>query len=596
MTIAGEFGAGTPGDSGFSSTIGGNVSNAYSLFSGGVNGLRAASTDSAATANTEILQSALAAGGRVQLLGAGVYEINATLHLYSNTILYIGAGVTLKLRSGSTTIMFDNAQRQATGVSVSAMTASGTIGSCVAPDNTFAVGDFASITGPTNTGYAGVHKVLSAGDTFTVQLPTKPVVTTATGTITATVPNVNITIFGPGTIDANGAEQATDGTLNTMMSVFCHVHNLTIGDGLTLKNANKFCALIAASGYVRVKDCDFDSLSDGIHFVGPCVSAVCENLNGINGDDVVAFTIGDVPYINLSRGDFYSIACNNIYGVTTQLIARVSGNVGWEFYSMEFTNIRGVCGSSGIGIVDFGVDLVGTSFRKCVIDGISIENSGTAQPAISLANTTAATHGQLVIRNAEHKISNTSLVNIGANVTINRLTLEDVLSTEGHASPVLNVAGTIVRCDVNRAKAVMLSSAFFIYVVAGTINRLGVRDVELSGSGTRLIAQQGTLGTVFIDGCDHLSGYALIEQNGSANAGTQLFLSNVRMTSLTSMLVGKKQAYLFTNNLYASGFGGVLIALSGAFVLSWGGEGYYTGITESSLAGGATITKLTVQI
>ncbi len=67
-------------------------------------------TSNSATANTSLLQNAVSQGGYVAITTPGIYTINATINVPSNTSIYIGRGVKLvRLDGGSACTIFQNA-------------------------------------------------------------------------------------------------------------------------------------------------------------------------------------------------------------------------------------------------------------------------------------------------------------------------------------------------------------------------------------------------------------------------------------------------------------------------------------------------------
>ncbi len=558
----------------------------------------------AATANTAALQTALSRGGVVWINKPGVVWINGRLTVYDDTEIYIGAETELKLADSARTGMFINSQYSATENAVSAMTASGNIAT-VSSTTTPTVGQYVAIKGATTKGYCGVWPVVSvtAGVSFTVRLVGVPATTTAAGTIVWCAVNRNISIRGPGRINHNqrGQGVAIDGTDATHTILMRHVDQVRIGHGgLQMVDARKWSIFLACVG-----SCDltghFDNTDPGtpslssacIDIQGPCVSAKVHDCTGVSADDCLVFTMGDIAYINKSRGDFYNLDIANINMTTAKLLVRVSGNSPYVFHNIEMRNIKGTADTAGIGIVDFGVDLTQTSFDRCVIDGVEIDTL-TADPVISVGNSVAANSGTLIVRNLRQKISNSIGVSVNGSITLKKLAVHDVIADSANANPVVSVSATVTRADFARWKVEGGTNCYAAYCT-GTINRLSMRDMEVSGSGMRAFGQEGTVGDVYLDGIHQLSGYCMVEQGGAASASARYYASRCRIVSTTSVFRFTKAVQLLTNSIYANSLSGEFIQSSGG-VCSWGGEFYAPGVTESTLTGGATISKLTVQV
>jgi len=573
---------------------------------GGVISLQpAAGGATAATANTATLNAALLGQStrKFALTAPGVYEINGALTVYDDTEIFIGAGVELKMADLGRKMMFINSEYAATENAVTGMTAVGNIAtvlSAVSP----AVGQYVAIKGVTTKGYCGVWCVVAvtAGVSFTVRMIGIPAVTTAAGTIVWCSVNRNIRIYGPGKLNHNqrGQGVAIDSTDNAHTILFRHVDQIRIGhSGLQMVDARKWSIFLACVGICDLTgdfnntDPSLPGLSSAcIDIQGPCVSAKVHDCTGVSSDDCLVFTMGDVAYIDKSRGDFYNLEINNINMTTNKLLIRVSGNANCIFHNIEIKNVKGTADSAGIGFVDFGVALTGTSIDRCIIDGVEIDTM-TAVPVVSMQTSVAANMGTIIVRNLRQKISNGIGVNVSGSVTIKHLTVEDVIADSSNGNPVASVGATVTRCDFSRWKVDGGVGCFAAYVT-GVINRLSIRDFEVSGSGARVFAQQGTVNEVFIDGVTQLSGYCMVEQNGSASASTRYYVNQCRIAGVTSVFRFTKAVQLLTNQLSAS-VGAEIIQSSGG-VCSWGGEYYAPGMTESTLTGGATISKLAVQV
>ena len=183
----------------------------------------------------------------------GVVEISATI--YHDNIIEVGAGTTIKLRTGSTTTMFRNRGWNPTRTTATSMTAVGRVGTITFPatPDALTVGKTVSVLGYTTSGYNGAHVITGrSGTTLTVRLPRTPALTTAAGTGTCSPVDEMIGLIGKGSIDYNEVGQAADGTQNTIAAIWCNVGHCYVGEGLTVLNAKKFNFLICAYRHADV--------------------------------------------------------------------------------------------------------------------------------------------------------------------------------------------------------------------------------------------------------------------------------------------------------------------------------------------------------
>ena len=124
-----------------------------------------------------------------------------------------------------------------------------------------------------------------------------------------------IEVWGPGTIDFNGLAKGFNGT-GSMASVFKNVTTLRIGGGILVRNARKYCWLIAKIQNLHVDGLRFNTISDGLHLQNPCQNVYIRNLSGVTGDDMCALTVGDYPSYDISEpGDFSNVDIAGIYSL-----------------------------------------------------------------------------------------------------------------------------------------------------------------------------------------------------------------------------------------------------------------------------------------
>lgn len=569
-----------------------------------VAGLSVVSSALAATENTDNLQAAIDSagpGGLVRIApNLGVVEINATV--YHDNIIDIGAGTTIKLRDGSTTSMFRNKGWNPARTTASGMTASGRVGTITftATPDALTVGKTVSVLGATNAGYNGCHVITGrSATTLTVRLPRTPAAGTATGTVTCSPVDELIGITGKGAIDYNEANQAADGTMNTIQVVWANVGQCFVGEGLQVLNAKKFNFLIAGYRYADVDNLHAETASDIIHFLGPGTETVCTRITGKSGDDSLAFTIGDVSWFNLSRGDFYSIRVDYLNCDSEQALIRISGNTGWKFYDVELANLFGSSVAAPVTIADFSAELQGLDFDHIKIRGVNCETA-TAVPVVSVSTLTAGGGDRLDV-DVTQLVSNGAAVQVNAaTTTLRSLRLKVANPIDGCLYGALDVSAALVNSAVVEGLRVAYgSNVFAIWVnTAGSLQELMVNDCEVSGSGSRVVAHQATMGRVMLNNVRHTSGYRTFEQNASANANALVMLSNVRSQSVTNVVHFEKAAELLTSNMQlpASGASGSFVSVNGAVTVVWGGDIRLNGVTESTLTGGATLTKLTTVV
>lgn len=548
--------------------------------------------------NTTLLQAAVdraGPGGKVTISpNLGVVEINSTI--YHDNIIEVMAGTTLRLADGSTCSMFRNREWNPTRTTATGMTSSGRVGtiSLSSVPSWVTVGKSISVLGATNTGYNGVHVVTGIGaGTITVRLPRTPAAGSATGTVTVAPVDECIGLIGKGCVDYNEANQAADGTMNTIATVWCNVGRCFVGEGLQFLNAKKFCFLIAAYREADVENLSAETASDIIHFLGPGTETVCERVSGSSGDDSLAFTVGDVAWFNLSRGDFFSIRVNALNCDSLQALVRISGNSGHKFYDVDLQNCFGSSVASPITIADFNAELQGLDFDHIRIDGVNCETATTV-PIVAVSTLIAGGGDRLDVNVTQLPSNGEALAVNAATTTVRSARVKVANPVDGCTKGALLVgaSATLNSATVEGLRVSYGSNVFAAWIV-GSLNELRVLDCEVAGSGSRVVAQQGTSGRIMMDNIRHTSGFRTFEQSAAANANVEVLMSNIRSNSITNLAHFEKAATLVTSNVIvpSGGASGSVVSVNSAVTVTWRGDASYTGNTESTLTGGATLTK-----
>ncbi|HDT0752189.1 TPA: hypothetical protein QIC06_004236 [Enterobacter kobei] len=202
-----------------------------------------------------------------------------------------------------------------------------------------------------------------------------------------------IEVWGPGTIDFNGLAKGFNGT-GSMASVFKNVTTLRIGGGILVRNARKYCWLIAKIKNLHVDGLRFNTISDGIHLQNPCQNVYIRNLSGVTGDDMCALTVGDYPYYDISEpGDFSNVDIAGIYslnqandeGTTTTTLLTFGGDGSGVYVRMK---IAGLYGNTGHAVARFNADTNGLTKTKVnnlhISEIYAVPNPANAYPIIEI--------------------------------------------------------------------------------------------------------------------------------------------------------------------------------------------------------------------
>lgn len=177
-----------------------------------------------------------------------------------------------------------------------------------------------------------------------------------------------IEIWGPGTIDYNGANQTVVG-LGSMPSILKGIGSLRIGGGIKVINANKYAWLICNITYLTADGLNFDTISDGLHCQPPIRHAYIRNLKGKTGDDMLAFTIGDYANYNISEpGDFSNIDVAGLFCESSLCAVKMTGDGTGNFVRFR---VSGIYGDTLHSVFRIWGD---TNLTKTMVKNITIED------------------------------------------------------------------------------------------------------------------------------------------------------------------------------------------------------------------------------
>lgn len=372
-------------------------------------------------ANTTILQAALSAGGDVRIVTPGIYNFNVSggpMTLPSNTSLYVGAGVRLRVADGSPSALFTNSTARSTGV----VALAANVSYATAPDGNnfvatvanmtaanaalFPVDSFVSVvvlghgalgvqgTAWAGRGYRGVRRVVAQtinGGSSSIQYlidPIFPGSAPSTNNITIFQANENIAIYGPGTIDGNGSlanQSFNTGDPRGCILWWRHAYNLVV-EGLKF---NRGVTWSIGSNYVRnykVRNCTMElrntpafATVDFVHLSGNHQNVLIEDIEGGAGDNAVGMTIDctegtayDFPY--QSPGDMYDITVRRMYSESICEdgffgIVAMYGPAAYWYRNVVIESITGQ-GSAAVQLSNY----TPTNQNKLQIDRLQVSN------------------------------------------------------------------------------------------------------------------------------------------------------------------------------------------------------------------------------
>lgn len=365
-----------------------------------------------------------------------------------------------------------------------------------------------------------------------------------------------IEVWGPGTIDFNGLAKGFNGT-GSMASVFKNVTTLRIGGGILVRNARKYCWLIAKIQNLHVDGLRFNTISDGLHLQNPCQNVYIRNLSGITGDDMFAMTIGDYPSYDISEaGDFsnvdvaglYSLSGVNDEGTSTTTLVTCGGNGSGNFVRIK---IAGLYGNTRDSVMRCNADTNGLDYTHVnflhVSDVYAIPGNGLsgtgAFPVFTFddrgykkpENTYGVELDDVVLENIFSRKDTAPVVNVSGSVStaVHQLTINNGPRNGLGIVSVNNANTTVIdTLIINDCRIIMPVNANAAVVnTRGVIGQVFMTNVQAISSGItqgRLYRAIGTtsLSKMHLTNITQTNGLAAIFAQAAMATQPEIYLTN----------------------------------------------------------------------
>lgn len=272
--------------------------------------------EAAAAVNRSAIQTALDRGGFVTLTTPGIYFINDTLKIGSNTNLLLAPGVTIRQASGTNKCMLATTSlTNPVTATVTIAWTSGTLATVTWNNHGLTVSDYVTFQGANQGEYNNIFPVAAVltANTFTIRLYRTPT-TTATGTITGYKCNTNFTIEG-GTWDYNYAENpsAAQG-INRHAIVVAFAARFEV-NRISTKNVYKYGLNTCAVADYQCFSTSGDNVSEIVKHYGPCANGHHYGIYGQSNDDATTIQAREpaafIAYMP-AYGDIFNLRIDDV--------------------------------------------------------------------------------------------------------------------------------------------------------------------------------------------------------------------------------------------------------------------------------------------
>lgn len=489
--------------------------------------------------NTAILSAALAQPGRRSIMKPGVYQINAQIPRVSNTGLFLGEGVEIKVADGSNCGAFTNAAATDPGILLGAGEVVWTYDGSgthkyygVVINHTgiglrYPLGSLICIAGTTSHDYAGIWPVVESSPnsiTYQIRAYTPDNGSGAPqglGTTMKAYPvDVNMYIAGPGRINGNGVNQPGYGSdsgqpanalVFTRNAYNTSIIGVQVAPGSTWTLASNNVKSLKVQGIFA--DTNVAGSTDTVHLSGMHDGVLVEDVHGSCSDNMVGMTIDITP------GTSYDFA-NQDPGDMRGVIVRRIRNLGSANANNPSATV-GIYGPAAFRYNDITIEDIDSGSYGAVV---SVAN-------YSLTNMNNTNGGVLNVRRIRGAAPGAALELVGV-ANFDRVIVDDVLLPNG-AATTINIAatGTVGELSISGLNARGNSrSAPAVNIGAMNVTSLAVRDcqgfVVSGGIGFVTHSGAGNIGKASFLNCSGSGTGSLWSHTGSGTVPTVVYLAS----------------------------------------------------------------------
>jgi hypothetical protein len=361
----------------------------------------------AATINTTLIQSALTAGGLINLTQTGTVYINTTLLYSSFTRLILGPSTIVRLAPGSNCTMLNSTSAVAflaggTPVTLTQGARCAVNVQWTAHGRT--VGQGVWLSGSTPSTYNGVFRVAAVSDANNFTIYTTQFGATApSGAAKAVVAVQEFQLIG-GVWNYDFPNNPTPGASFEAHGIGFYGLIDGYAESVNVQSTEKFNFCVCAVNNLRLKNMKVGpTLSDGIKIYGPSRDVYLDGLYGTTGDDFCSVQTKE-PAAFISY--------------------QISG--GGDCFNINVKNITGAPGGSGAPFHLYPSDNEVTDM--ILVENVDAVNSTGSQTPVTIGSVTGSGYtvnqiGQVTLRSINNNSGNNIQI---SNATISQLIIEEL--------------------------------------------------------------------------------------------------------------------------------------------------------------------------
>jgi hypothetical protein len=480
------------------------------------------SSTSAATANTNVIQAALTAGGVVSIPQPGTYYINSALVYASNTLLILGQNTVIRMAPGiNTALLKSTAQvnQAAGGTTVTLTQNTGCSVNVLWANHGLVADQGVWLSGANQSGYNGVFRIAAVVDANNFTIYTEKYQATApSGTIIAVVAVQNFSLVG-GEWNYDSANNNATGLNGTAILAYGLIDSYF--EGVYAYSAATNGITFGAVHNVNTKNLSFNVIpGSGVKVYGPARSMTIDGVSGVAAGDWISVQTKDVTAANqIGYGDIFDIHIRSIVGFSTAnnfLHLYPSDNEDFDMVTVE--DVNGQVGGIVVGTNSGSGYTVG-KMGKIIFKKMNVTPNGQYGAAFTL--TQAYTIDDLVVEDVIFNPAET-VISWG----------QVFFASSGNIGTVNNFIVNRLRCGGYPASGT--GTAAVCAFAGGTFNKMIFRDCEVvngsvaSGIDMIKFSSSYALGELSIENCfmDANTRYAVNVSAAPSAAPYIKFLNN----------------------------------------------------------------------
>ena len=346
--------------------------------------------------------------------------------------------------------------------------------------------------------------------------------------------NIGLALTG-GTLNYNYPLLNAIDAHNSHSVVYQNVTGLRL-ENQTGKNSQKYIYLLSSINDFYSNNITLDTISDGLHFMGPANNISVNNTRGRTDDNMVAFTIGDYASYEISAGNMTNITVKNTYCNNSAEPVRFVGKTGYYFDKIVIDGVFGIVNKgSVISIIQDGSQLDYTEVKTLSLKNIMCETITGSNIKIDGIKVKELNIDTVVIKNN----LTGNIIDFKGNTNVEIASINNITIPSAFTGQIVSVSGKVNTLNVSNINIPTTYSLINV-AASGIVKRCNLLNIAQT-LGNYLFFVSGVIKEATILNSNITSTTLFLKKNTSTQ-DTLLMVLNTAITSTSTMLINLSTA------------------------------------------------------